>query len=187
MKRWSSLLAVWAMTALSACAGTATAPDWVSGNSAHYPSSQYLEGTGEGDSREIAADRARVNLAKVFQVSIDAASQDDERYQGQSRGGTIVYRTTTAIDRRIETQTHAMVRGIEIARTWEDRRTATYHALAVLPRLPAAIALRQQIEAMDQATRSYIREARATPDLFLKVADADHALRAQIARARDQR
>ena len=52
----------------------------------------------------------------------------------------------------------------------------------MLPRLPAATSLRQEIERLDGATRTYLDQARASDDLFIKIGAASHALDAQLER-----
>ena len=84
--------------------------------------------------------------------------------------------------RHIATRTDQIVRGIQIAELWQDPVTKTAYALAVLPRLPAATSLRQEIERPDGATRTYLDQARASDDLFIKIGAASHALDAQLER-----
>jgi hypothetical protein len=65
--------------------------------------------------------------------------------------------------------------------------TQSQHALAVLPRLQAANGLRQQIEALDVATRNYLDQARRADDLLLKIGAAASAIGAQEERAAIQK
>lgn len=162
---------------LAGCATKPVQPDWVSGNSAKYPSAQYLTGRGQAGTQEEAKDRARADLAKVFQVAVVAESEDVQSFKTGSSGGTGQYEGQAA--RRITTSTDQIVRGIQIAEFWQDPATKNYYALAVLPRLQAASSLREQISLLDDAVNSSIGDSRKNTDLFLKIAAASRALDAQ--------
>jgi len=163
---------------LAGCATKPPAPpDWVTGNSAKYQSAQYLTGRGQAGTQEEAKDRARADLAKVFQVAVVAESEDVQSFKTGSSGGAGQYEGQAA--RRITTSTDQIVRGIQIAEFWQDPVTKNYFALAVLPRLQAASSLREQISQLDDAVNSYIGDSRKNTDLFLKIAAASRALDAQ--------
>ncbi len=174
MKAYIRILSAAALLALAGCASQPKTPDWVNGDSATYKSSQYLLGRGQASSQDDAKDRARADLAKIFQVAIDPSSEDVQQfttagggqYQGQS-------------SRSISTRTEQIVSGIQIAEIWQDPTTRTYYALATLPRLQTAASLRQQIGQLDDATGNYINQSRNNTDLFLKIAAANNALATQ--------
>lgn len=173
---------------LTGCAGSSDIrPDWVNGTDTRYKPAQYLTGRGQADSQADAQDRARADLAKVFQVQINVQSQDVLAYEGGAASAGSTGRTTTSITRTITTKTDQIVKGIQIPELWRDPRTGTYYALAVLPRMQAANSLRQEIEARDAATERYIRASRATDDLLLKIAAADRALENQVERSAYQK
>jgi hypothetical protein len=77
------------------CARQAARPDWVSGDSVQYPPSRYLLGRGQGDSQQVAADRARAELAKIFRVAISDETVDTEAV------------TTTVKDRKVQREQRA--------------------------------------------------------------------------------
>ena len=58
--------------ALAGCASQPT-PDWVAGDAREYPAHAYLVGRGQGPSGEEARDRARADLAKIFDAEVTAA------------------------------------------------------------------------------------------------------------------
>ena len=187
MKEATVVMAV--VTALlGGCAGSSNIrPDWVDGGDARYKPAQYLIGRGQADSQIDAQDRARADLAKVFQVRIDVQSQDVLAYQGGTSASGTAGRTTANVTRSITTKTDQIVNGIQIPALWHDSRTGTYYALAVLPRMQAANSLRQEIEARDAATDRYIQASRDSADQLLKIAAADHALDAQVERSAYQK
>jgi LPP20 lipoprotein len=161
---------------LGGCATKPTQPDWVTGDSATYKSSQYLLGRGQADTQEDAKDRARADLAKIFQVAVVASSNDVQQFKSEgSAGGQ--YESQSS--RSITTRTEQIIRGIQIAELWQDPATKTFYALATLPRLQTAASLRQQIGQLDDATGNYITQSRNNSDLFLKITAASQALESQ--------
>jgi hypothetical protein len=163
---------------LAGCASQPAVPDWVSGEGREYPVSQYLVGRGQGPSGEEARDRARGDLAKILEAEVSVASADEQSFRDS--------RYETASARRVEVRAQRLVEGIEIARTWQDPHGGHY-ALALLPRLKAANALREEIARLDEATRIQAARSRAAPDLFAQIAAAGQALSAQLERAAHQK
>ncbi len=161
---------------LSGCASQPVVPDWINGDSAKYKSSQYLIGRGQAATQEEAKDRARADVAKVFQVAVVASSEDLQRAKSDSTGAP---QYEEQASRHISTRTEQIISGIQIAELWQDPTTRSYHVLAILPRLQTAASLRQQIGDLDDATRNYIEQSRKDSDLFMKIAAASHALEAQ--------
>jgi hypothetical protein len=169
MKRWLWIVA--ASVSLVGCASAPTAPDWVTGKSAKYPDSRFLLGRGQSDGAEDARNRARADLAKVFEVAVLAETRDATRFASTPEGG----KTESQVTRNIVTRTERIVRGVQIADTWQDPESKAHHALAILPRLQAAVALREEIERLDAATRGYVGQARKAQDLLTQVAFANRA------------
>jgi hypothetical protein len=153
-------------------------PDWVNGDSATYKPAQYLLGRGQGSTQEDAKDRARADLAKIFQVAVVASSEDVQQFQTTGAGSQYEGKSS----RSISTRTDQIISGIQIADLWQDPVTKNYFALAVLPRLQTSATLRQQIAQLDDATGNYINQSRSTNDLFLKITAAHNALASQTER-----
>ena len=172
--RFSAFAALaFALPFLAGCASKPTTPDWVAGNSTQYNSTQYLIGRGHAATQEEAKDRARADIAKVFQVAVVSSSEDVQRSKSDSTGGP---QFEQQVSRSISTRTSQIVRGIQIAELWQDPVSKTYYALAVLPRLQAAASLRQQIDQLDEATANHIEHSRKSSDLFQKIAAASQAV-----------
>lgn len=163
-------------TLLSGCASKPATPDWIIGESAQYKSAQYLIGRGQASTQEEAKDRARADVAKIFQVSVDVSSEDMQRSKSDPSGAAQYEEQTS---RHISTRTEQIISGIQITKLWQDPGSGNYHVLATLPRLQTAARLRQQISELDEATRNYIEQSRKENDLFMKIAAASHALEAQ--------
>ncbi|MGC2049041.1 MAG: LPP20 family lipoprotein [Gallionella sp.] len=162
---------------LPGCASKPPAtPDWITGDSATYSSAQYLIGRGQAAAQEEARDRARADLAKIFQVAVVAESEDVQKFKTDNTGPG---QYESHASRSITTRTEQIVRGIQVAEMWQDPVTKSHYALAVLPRLQAASSLRQQISQLDEATGTQIEQSRKNTDLFLKIAAANSALESQ--------
>ena len=172
-----------ALLLVTGCAGMRSEepPDWVTGKSAQYPDSRYLLGHGQSADPEDARSRARADLAQIFETSVKVETSDVSRFSGAGGDGDKA-RAESQVARRIVTRTEQIVQGSQIAELWQDPKTRTHHALAVLPRQQAATALRQDIETLDGATRSYMTQARSSSDLLVKAAAASRALESQAAR-----
>lgn len=177
MKPSAFAIFVLMLSLLSGCTSRApVTPDWISGDSAHYKSAQYLIGRGQAATQEEAKDRARADLSKIFQVSVAAESEDVQKFK-TSPAGPGQYEGE--VSRRITTHTSQIIRGVQIAELWQDTATKNYHALAIMPRLQAAASMRQQISQLDEATGNHIEQSRKNSDLFLKIAAASLAVESQ--------
>lgn len=182
MMRWLWIVA--AGISLFGCASVPSGPpDWVNGNSAKYPDNQYLVGRGQSGTAENARDRARADLAKTLEVAVSAKSSDLVSFSSGTEGA----KTESQVSRSVTTRTDQIVRGIQIADTWQDPQSKSHHALAVLPRAQAAMGLRSDIERLDAATRGHVDQARRAQDLLAQVASASRALDAQRERDGVQR
>ena len=180
-----TLSVVFAATVLSlgGCATKQpTQPDWINGDSDKYKSSQYLIGRGQSSNMEDAKDRARSDLAKIFQVAVSVDSEDTQNFKSDSNvaGGAGQYSSDTS--RKITTRTEQIIRGIQIAEIYQDPASKVQHVLAVLPRLQAASSLRQQINQLDDATQASVDQSKNSSDLFVKIAAASKAIDSQMER-----
>ena len=175
------------ITAVIHGCASSTAPDWVSGNSQKYKSSEYLLGVGQAQNSRTAKDRARAELAKIFEVSIEVDTKDIQTHKKTVIDDNASSVNESAVARTIVTRTNQIIQGIEIADLWIDLKSENYYALAVLPRLKTANSLRQDIERLDAATETYTHKARSSNDLIIKIGAASRALDAQIERSAYQK
>lgn len=165
--------------ALTGCASREPTPGWVYGEAKGYPASAYLIGRGQADNAVDARDRARADLAKVFEVRIEERTHDRSSHEVGTAGSV----SSSEVARELSTRIERVVTGVEIADHWHDRASGTYHALAVLPRARAAHALREEIASLDAATEAHLEQARRHPELFGQLRSAAQAIAAQQQRA----
>ena len=185
MKRSAFVIFAFLASLLSSCATKQPSiPDWVSGESSQYKNSQFLIGHGLATTLDVAKDRARADLSKIFQVSVVSESEDIQKFKSDAEGIT---EYESHASRRISTQTEQIIRGIQIAEIWQDPAGQSFHVLAVLPRLQTASSVRQQITQLDDDTARYIEQSRKSTDLFQKISAANLAVEAQQQRLTLQR
>ncbi|VAX12872.1 hypothetical protein MNBD_GAMMA24-1361 [hydrothermal vent metagenome] len=157
-------------------------PDWVNGNSSKYPPAKYISGKGQAKYQALARDRARADLAKVFEVRIQEQSKDSSQSSRQTQDGKTRLSLSSNASRDIRSQTDQIISGIEIADTWQDKTSKQFYVLAVLNRTKAGNILRDNINRLDDITANAIRRARQINNLLRKIALAHRALQAQLER-----
>ncbi|MFP3873078.1 MAG: LPP20 family lipoprotein [Thiohalophilus sp.] len=188
---FSPLVMTALITILTGCAGPGPdddRPDWIGGNSKTYPTEHYLIGRGEAEHAAVARDRARADLAKIFEVSISEQSRDITEYSRTTGSGEQTQSSLeTAISRQIATRTDQTLSHIEIAEIWQDPDSGRHHALAVLDRLKAGQQLRDSIRQLDDLTGKVIEEARQQSELLRQLARANRAVETQLQRRALQR
>ncbi len=169
------------------CARAPARPDWVAGNSAKYPATGFMIGRGQGASQTEAADRARAELAKLFQVAISDESTDTQSFERTTAGRAVGDERRWQVTRTVAAVTEQVLEGVHIADLWQDPKSELYHALAVLARAQSAARLRAQIAQLDRATAEYRHQAQAGNDALDRVGAASRALGAQHERQSLQR
>lgn len=162
-------------------------PDWINGNSAKFPTTQYLIGRGEHKRQSIARDRARADLSKIFEAAVEEQSTDIVKYSHRKIGKDSIAQLETEASRDISVRTEQIVKGVEINDIYFDKKTGIYHALATINRLQASQRLREEISNLDGVTRSYLAKARGTKDMIAQIGAATRAVSAQVKRDSSQR
>jgi len=180
------LLFVFALL-ISGCAGTPPGekaePDWLSGDSARYPSDLFLQGRGTALQAGNARDLARSDLAKVLEVAIQEKARDARLYEEQRQGDEQTSQYQQQISRELITQVTRTIQGVEIGDIWFDPANGNHHALAILSRQKAREQLRQRIDSLDQQTRAQIDAANKGKELLLRAAAANNAVKLAQQRA----
>ena len=168
---------------LSGCASTGSnTPDWVNGKSSDYPTNKFLLGKGQDKHQSVARDRARADLAKIFEVAITEQSSDETSYKSSTVNQQQDTQLESSTSRQITSHTETIISGIEIAEIWQDKKSGQFHILAVLDRMKAANNQRDQINKLDDKTEQAVRQARQKTDPLDKLSLASIALQSQIER-----
>ncbi|MDH5183487.1 MAG: LPP20 family lipoprotein [Gammaproteobacteria bacterium] len=158
-------------------------PDWLDGSSKAHPSVAYIIGTGSSVSLDDAKNRARAEIAKVFEVAVTEQSSDNLKYLSDANGSQLAQR----VERDTTSRTSKILHGVEIADSWLHEKSGQFYALAVLHRGRTANALRQQIQDLDSASAADLEKARTSKDTLNKLAYASSVLTQQMQRAGLQR
>lgn len=160
---------------LSACGGGASVkksssggarPQWVEGESAKWPRSQYVTGVGSADDEGGAADRARGEISRVFSSNVSVDTTLDESEGTVSAGG----RTTTSFSQQVaqsvKTASQKMLEGVEIVERWKDASSSRYYALATLNKGKAMAAVAEKTLALDADASLWKTKMDASGDKF---------------------
>lgn len=178
--RGAVLAAVLTLT-LGGCATQSAPPAWVAGEDAKYNKKDYLTGRGQGATLAEAQNRARADLAQIFQVAIKVVAEDVQKFKSNSATtGKGQFSVDTL--QRITIYTEQVVKGIQIAETWRDPSSNNITALAVLPRPQAEGSLRAQIRQLDETVQTSIDQSKNNADVLARISAANKAISAQLQR-----
>lgn len=160
------------------CATNSSQPGWYVGDDIKYNKKDYFLGRGQAATLAEAQNLARADLAKIFQVAIKVVGEDVQKYKNNSKdlgGGQFSVNSL----QRITTYTEQVIRGIQIAETWQDPASKSIAVLAVLPRFQAEESLRLQIKSLDENIHSNIEQAKSNGDILARVSAASKAVAVQ--------
>ncbi|MDH5392643.1 MAG: LPP20 family lipoprotein [Gammaproteobacteria bacterium] len=157
-------------------------PDWVNGDSFDYPHSAYIVGKASASDRETAKNRALANLSKTFELKIQEESKALSDVQSRVVNGKESYTKDSRLTQNITIETDKVLEGARVAEIWQDKKLFEYHALAVLERSQAGKNIRQQINKLDESTRSELKRARSNADKLLAMAAMNQAFKQQMER-----
>jgi hypothetical protein len=178
--RVSVLVAAFTLT-IAGCATQPAPPGWYAGDDAKYNKKDYLTGRGQAATLAEAQNRARADLAQIFQVAIKVVAEDVQKYKSNSATpGKGQFSVDTL--QRITTYTDQVVKGIQIAETWRDPVSNNITALAILPRPQAEGSLRAQIRQLDEAVQTSIDQSKNNADVLARIFAANKAIAAHLER-----
>jgi hypothetical protein len=144
-----------ASIALVSCASkTEQRPDWIGGSI--NQSGSYLAGIGSGASQEIAADRARNDLAKIVGVTIEGFERSKTSNSAEGYD--------SAFSSAVNTRVSQTLSGVTIAERYYDEKNELYYALAVLDRAKAAQALTMELSQKELSMDELLNEAHEEKD-----------------------
>ena len=162
--------------------GGAARPPWIDGNSVQYPSSQYLVGVGQADSRAQATEKAYAAVSRIFKAEITAQAKDWESYLVvESRGQTNTERRLT-LDNVTRVTTDKVLENVQILDTWFDQKARQYYALAGMNRAQAESAMVERLAELDRTIQTQVTEARHTQDKLSRVRNLKRAAKNLVLR-----
>ena len=168
---------------VSGCASTVSdssrAPEWVNGNSQKFPKAMYLSGQGVGGSASDAKDRARSDLAKQFEVSVIAHSQQTQTFSSTTEGGATQKTLAQRVSRQLLTRTSKTLEGVEVAEQWYDEANGEHYALAILSRPRAQKQFEQTILSLDEIMEQSLKAAETEDDYLRRAALVQRGIDAQ--------
>jgi hypothetical protein len=144
-------------------------PGWVDGRSTEYPSTQYLTGVGQADTRSNAEDQAYTAVARIFKAEVAAQAKDWESYSLVENRGASNTERRLMIDNLTKVSTDKVLENVRIADVWYDSDHRVYYALGVMNRSQAEAALMEKVSALDRAIDADVAESRQTIDKLAKV------------------
>ena len=144
-------------------------PGWVDGRSGDYPSTHYLSGVGQADTRSNAEDQAYAAVARIFKAEVAAQAKDWESYLVVENRGVSNAERRLTIDSVTKVSTDKVLENVRIADVWYDPDRRLYHALGVMNRAQAEAALMEKVVALDRAIDADVAESRQAADKLAKV------------------
>ena len=167
---------------VAACASDGPERDELHG----YSNRDYLVASGVADDRERAKDRARADLAKIFEVQVQSYERDVQTLRSEGVGDKRRTTASSETGRDIRTTTDRILEGVQIARVEQQKKEGNWLAVAILPRAQAAAALSEDIRQLDTATRDLLGEDNRERDPLRRVGLIESAINKQQQRAKLQ-
>ncbi|MBX3330843.1 MAG: LPP20 family lipoprotein [Nitrospira sp.] len=144
-------------------------PGWVDGRSVEYPSTQYLTGVGQADTRSNAEDQAYAAVARIFKAEVAAQAKDWESYLVVENHGVTNAERRLTIDNVTKVSTDKVLENVRIADVWYDSDSRLYYALGMMNRSQAEAALMEKVSALDRSIETDVAESRQETDKLAKV------------------
>lgn len=145
-------------------------PDWIDGQSRHYPSSMYLTGVGYAPDRQTSEDRARAEIAKIFHAKIDAKTRTYQEYLQTVSGSKTKTTDSVAIEDITKVSTQKVLSGVRVVQVYQQTKPEPlYYALAVLDRSQAKEILQSKIRELDQNLGRLVSLSRQETDKLSKI------------------
>jgi hypothetical protein len=128
-------------------------PGWVDGAGTDYPRARFLAGIGAADDQASAMERARGEISRIFstQVTMNTMVNASERTSSQEGKTSSSY--SQDVVQSVRSTSQKVLEGAEIVRTWRDKDTGQYYALAVLERSKALAAISGKLDELDGRAR----------------------------------
>jgi len=142
------------------CASSGKKPDWIDDPSSEYSATTHLSAVGSANERQVAADRAVGNIAKIFEVAVQESTLDFSSAEVRTTQGQQVTVNEQQVTRNVSIEAKQVLEGAKVAEYWESDVGRVY-ALAILAKQPAANRFRGSIVAQDREVKDLINYASA--------------------------
>jgi hypothetical protein len=126
-------------------------PPWVETPNDRHPDAQYLAAVGAGNTQNAAQDRAKAEIAKIFEAKIRGVSETFTEFTMKAGQKDLAVKASSLV----QVSTDKALRGVQIAASWAGGDTT--YSLAVIERAPAARIMRGDIERLDGEIRSKMK------------------------------
>ncbi|MCW5798452.1 MAG: LPP20 family lipoprotein [Nitrospira sp.] len=162
--------------------GGSSRPAWIDGNSTQFPSTQYLVGVGQAESRPHATEQAYAAVSRIFKAEITAQAKDWESYLVvESRGQTNTQRKLI-LDNVTRVTTDKVLENVQVLDTWFDQKARQYYALAGMNRAQAESAMLERLAELDRSIQTEVTEAHQAQDKLAHVRNLKRAAKNLVLR-----
>jgi len=164
-------------------------PQWADGDSPDYPKASYITGVGSADDENAASERARGEVARVFNADVSVTSTASESESNASQGGRETHSYSNDVAQKVRTVSQKVLEGVDIVARWKDP-TGRYYALAVLPKAQGLLAVQEKSSEIDAEAAQYKTALSASTEPFARAKAAARLLalsKAQAGLASDSR
>jgi hypothetical protein len=117
-------------------------PEWISNPYSQYPSKQYLCGVGMAKELNIAQNEALKNIAGFFETRVIAVTKSMESEKSSSSN----YQTSSETSSSVKAIAEGTLKYTQIKETWQDPKTKTFYALAVMDKIAVQTIYRNEID-----------------------------------------
>jgi hypothetical protein len=146
---------------------TGRRPEWIDQPGRRFPPSHYMTGVGYGQERPTAEDRARTEIAKIFESDITSENRTYEEYLQSTEGGRSRSAQNFNFEDITTVSTRKILSDIRIAAVYRD--DAAYYALAVLDRQHVTPILTDKIAILDREIDQMLNVAESQSDRLTKI------------------
>ncbi|GJL55238.1 MAG: hypothetical protein NPIRA02_23700 [Nitrospirales bacterium] len=152
-------------------------PDWVDGISLEFSPETYLLGTGEGDTRAVAEQRAYASVARIFHAHVQTQLQDNETYSQVDQNNHTKTSRQLTLDHLTHVSTKKVLADVKVLEAWSRPDDGQHFVLAGLDRAKTERVLRAHIAKYDQAIQHHMEDGRTGVNVVTKLRGLKRALR----------
>ncbi|MEM9100953.1 MAG: LPP20 family lipoprotein [Pseudomonadota bacterium] len=186
-KKTQRLTACFIFLVISGCSSQPTkdisqTPGWILNPNQTYPVSNYFTGVGSATTLDLAKDRARSDLAKVFQVAINEVLVDKQKATINFSANQQYSEESNSLQRELIASTEQTLSGITIMESWQNPTTQEYFALASLNRMQLYQQLSDKISELDQASALLLKPSHSNAPKLTTLRSLDKAIKLQTKR-----